>query len=63
MLDQSEMVLLFCIRVFGLLAIAAAAVKLARFVSRPTGTYGNGLPERRRRPRLVLRDPLAIPRQ
>ena len=62
MLDQSDMILLFCIRVFGLLAIAAVAIKVARIVSRPRGTYGNGLPERRMKPRLVLRDPLATRR-
>jgi len=37
--------------------IGIMAVKTARRLKRPVGTYGAGLPERRRRPRPVLNVP------
>jgi len=43
-----------------ILVITGIAVKLNRVLSRPRGTYGAGLPERRSRKRLVLRDPEVV---
>ena len=59
-LDQLDFILQFCLRIAGLLVIAAVAKKIARVLARPCGTYGPGLPERRSRPRMVLRDPAVI---
>jgi hypothetical protein len=59
-IDQFDMIFQFCIRVAALLAITALALKLSRVLARPRGTYGAGLPERRARPRIVLRDPVAV---
>ena len=56
-INQFELIFQFGIRMLALLAATAVALHLARLLSRPRGTYGAGLPERRMRPRLVLRDP------
>jgi hypothetical protein len=59
-IDQYELVFQFCVRVAALLAIAAFAIKLSRLLARPCRTYGDGLPERRSRQRIVLRDPESV---
>jgi hypothetical protein len=46
-----------------IVVITGIAVKLNRVLSRPRGTYGAGLPERRSRKRLVLRDPEVVMRE
>jgi hypothetical protein len=56
-IDQLDFVLQFCIRLAAVYVITAMAVKTARRLSKPVGTYGAGLPERRMRPRLVLNVP------
>ena len=43
-----------------IVVITGIAVKVNRVLSRPRGTYGAGLPERRSRKRLVLRDPETV---
>lgn len=59
-IDQYNLVVEFCIAVGGFAAIAAIGMKVNGVMSKPRGTYGNGLPERRKRPRLVLPDPANI---
>jgi hypothetical protein len=58
--NQFELIFQFCIRVAALVAVSAFATKLSRILARPSGTYGNGLPERRARKRVVLRDPEVV---
>ena len=52
-IDQLDFVLQFCIRLAAVFVITALAVRAARRLSKPVGTYGKGLPERRMRPRVV----------
>jgi hypothetical protein len=59
-IDQFDLIFQFCVRVASLLAVTAIAINLARLLGRPCGTYGGGLPERRVRQRIVLRDPEAL---
>ncbi len=59
-INQFELVFQFSAHVAELYAVTFLAVKLSRFLARPRGTYGDGLPERRARPRLVLRDPKPV---
>jgi hypothetical protein len=54
---QFDLISQFCITIVGLLVIQAVALKVYRMLARPSGTYGAGLPERRARKRIVLRDP------
>ena len=54
---QLEIIYQFCMMVGGLIVISAVAMKVARVVTRPSGTYGAGLPERRSRPRYVVPNP------
>ena len=62
--DQIHVVLQFCFFIAGLLTVMGVAMKLARQLDRPSGTYGDGLPERRWRTRAVIQDPVVIrPRQ
>jgi hypothetical protein len=60
-IDQFTLVVQFCVRIAVMLVITGVALKLARVLARPCGTYGDGLPERRARRRIVLRDPATIP--
>lgn len=63
-INQLDLVLQFSIRVATILFITAMALKAARRLARPVGTYGAGLPERRSRPRIVLQvRPLPVPPQ
>ncbi len=51
---QLDLILQFCIQIVAAIVISAMATAAARRLSRPVGTYGPGLPERRMRPRVVL---------
>ena len=57
LIDQTYAVIHFCLMMAGCFALSAFAKKRFREISKPRGHYANGLPERRRRPRLVLPDP------
>jgi hypothetical protein len=59
-MNPGELILQYCFNVAVWLLISAVAMKAYRFLHKPRGTYGNGLPERRRRPRLVLPDPATL---
>jgi hypothetical protein len=59
-IDPSQLVVQFCLQAAVLLAFAAVAMKIIRVRSKPRGTYGNGLPERRKRTRIVLPDPATL---
>jgi len=59
-IDQFDLIIQFCIRVAALVLVTAVAIRLARLVSRPVGTYGEGLPERRMRRRNILRNPETV---
>jgi len=59
-INPLQLILQFCVQGAILLAIGALAIKSSRVLAKPRGTYGNGLPERRRRPRIVLPDPATL---
>ncbi len=59
-IDQFHLVLQFSIVVVSFIAIGLLGTKIAKGLSKPRGTYGDGLPERRKRKRLVLPDPATI---
>jgi len=62
-IDQLDLVLQFSIRVLTLVIVTAMSLHAARRLSQPTGTYGNGLPERRLHPRPISRVPHAAPQR
>jgi hypothetical protein len=55
-----QMVHQFCLQVVSLLGLAVLGMIISRGLSKPRGTYGDDLPERRRRPRMVLPDPATL---
>ena len=59
-IDQFELILQLCIALAALVAFGSIGTKVYRMLTKPRGTYANGLPERRRRKRLVLPDPATI---
>jgi len=62
-IDQLDLILQFCIRFAAVFIITAVAIWASRRLAKPVGTYGQGLPERRMRPRVALRvPPPAAPR-
>ena len=57
--EQIEFVIQFFMMWAVILSMTAVAIRLLR-AKKSRGTYGNGLPERRSRPRIVLPDPATI---
>lgn len=58
--DPSQMILQFSLMMGLVYLVTVVALNVRRVRSKPRGTYGKGLPERRRRPRLVLPDPCTL---
>lgn len=58
--DQAQLVLQFCYTVAVLWLAAAIGMKVNRMLTKPRGTYGKGMPERRKRRRIVLPDPATM---
>jgi hypothetical protein len=59
-IDQFQLLLQLCIALAVLVASGTIGMKVHRVLTKARGTYGNGLPERRKRKRLVLPDPATI---
>jgi hypothetical protein len=59
-IDQYYLVVEFSSVVVGIVVFAAISMKVYGLLSKPRGTYGNGIPERRKRRRVVLPDPATI---
>jgi hypothetical protein len=60
MATPEQMVHQFSISVVALFIIVAMALAAYRKLAKPRSVRANGLPERRRRPRLVLPDPATL---
>jgi hypothetical protein len=58
--DQGQLVLQYCYLVAILWLSAAVALKVNRMLTKPRGTYGKGMPERRKRRRIALPDPATL---
>ena len=58
--DQGQLVLQYCYMVAVLWLAAAVGLKVNRMLTKPRGTYGKGMPERRKRRRISLPDPATL---
>jgi hypothetical protein len=59
-IDQMQGVFQMFLGIALVLLIGPTALTIHRMMNKPKGTYGNGLPERRKRPRLTLPDPATL---
>jgi hypothetical protein len=62
-IEQFELIFQFCAHLAMMILVIVIATRLSRMLERPRATYGAGLPDRRKRPRLVLRDPAVVAAQ
>jgi hypothetical protein len=58
--DQGQLILHFCMMVLAQMVLAGVALMLKRKFAKPKGAWVPGMPDRRKRPRIVLPDPATL---